>query len=517
MRDDSTLLHDYAVSGSQAAFAELVRRHVDLVYGAAFRRTNGDAALTEEIVQQVFAALAQEAAALRSHTLLTGWLYVTTRHAAATALRAENRRRAREHQAHLMHTSVSSEPAADWSRLRPHLDRVIDELGERDRDAVLLRFVEGRPFAEIGRALQLSEDAARMRVDRALDKLRVLLARRGVTSTAAALSLLLTSHAAMAAPVGMAAAVSGTALATAAATGPGSSVALLSLMKTSQLAVAGALALLVAGGGAVHEARAGRQAEAALADARRDGATDTANLASLRTRTDVAEKSAAAAQAALDAARAAIAKPAPARTAALETADAGPFLERHPEVERALVGQRRARSAGTYAPLWRDLGLTPEQIERFLDLTLRGIPETIQLPSGQTLRYRLPGDRTEAMAQLQILLGDDGFARFRAYITDEASSAQLALQVAGSLYDTVAPLTAEQGRELRRILKDGRAPVEWSSRPQYDWPAISARAAQVLSPVQMAALFSYQAADEFQQAISQLGRRQAQPSSAPRK
>ncbi|MCX6956754.1 MAG: sigma-70 family RNA polymerase sigma factor, partial [Verrucomicrobia bacterium] len=183
MTDDLELLRRYLDEHSQAAFTELVRRHLDLVYGAAFRRTDGDAPLAEDIAQQVFTQLARDAAGLRRHPRLGGWLYVATRHATASAMRAERRRKLREEKAMNDPTAL---PEPDWRQLRPELDAVIDRLAESDRDAVLLRFFEAKAFAEIGATLGISEDAARMRVERALEKLRSLLARRGIASTATA-------------------------------------------------------------------------------------------------------------------------------------------------------------------------------------------------------------------------------------------------------------------------------------------------------------------------------------------
>ena len=244
--DDTELLRRYVADRSQAAFTELVTRHLDLVYSAAFRRTDGDAALAEDIAQQVFTTLARNAAALRGHTLLPGWLYVATRHAAASALRVERRRKAREQEAQAMNHLTSS-PEMDWRQLRPELDAVIDQLDERDRDAVLLRFFEGRPFAEIGAALRISEDGARMRVDRALEKLRALLAKRGVTSTAAALAIALANQAVVAAPAGLAATVTGTALSGAAAAG-GGAWAVLQFIAMNKLQIGIASTVIVAAG-----------------------------------------------------------------------------------------------------------------------------------------------------------------------------------------------------------------------------------------------------------------------------
>ena len=205
MNDDAALLRRYAEEKSEAAFAELVRRHLDLVYSAAQRRLGGDAHRAADVAQQVFATLAREAARLSRHTVLTAWLYAATRHAAIDAIRADRRRQVREQEAHLMQTLAATPTLdAEWERLRPVLDAVMDELAEADRTAVLLRFFQQRPFAEIGATLHLSDDAARMRVDRALDKLRALLARRGITSTTAALGATLVHQAIAAAPAGLA-------------------------------------------------------------------------------------------------------------------------------------------------------------------------------------------------------------------------------------------------------------------------------------------------------------------------
>lgn len=251
MRDDSELLRCYAETRSEAAFAELVRRHLDLVYFSSLRRCGGDSHRAEDVAQQVFTELARRAASLGHHTSLVGWLYTTTRNLSAKAVRAEQSRRAREQAAHLMNEadSTSSDAAADWERLRPELDHVLDLLPERDRDAILLRFFGNRPFAEIGRVLKVSDDAARVRTDRALEKLRALLQRRGVTSTAAALALALGASSAMASPPALSATVTTTALAQAAATGgtgAGLTASLaMTLAKVSGGTLAAALALIL--------------------------------------------------------------------------------------------------------------------------------------------------------------------------------------------------------------------------------------------------------------------------------
>jgi RNA polymerase sigma factor (sigma-70 family) len=233
--DDSTLLRQFAEDRSEEAFTEVVRRHLNLVYSAALRKTAGDAHLAQDVSQRVFVLLARNASALSRHPVLAGWLYTTTHYTAAKIVRTERRRQNREQEAQAMQDLCSSPaPEADWNRLRPVLDDVMHELSERDREAVLVRFFEGRPFAEVGARQGLSENAARMRVERALEKLHTLLVRRGITSTTAALTLLLADHAVIAAPAGLAATLSGAAVAGAAAAG-GSTFALWQFMSTPKL------------------------------------------------------------------------------------------------------------------------------------------------------------------------------------------------------------------------------------------------------------------------------------------
>src|SRR5476651_12320 len=121
--NDSDLLRRYAEERSEESFAELVRRHVNLVYYAALRQTGGDATLAEDATQVVFTDLARKAESLLGRPALTGWLYTSTRFAAAKARRGERRRQAREQEAHLMHELThDSAPATDWERLRPVID-----------------------------------------------------------------------------------------------------------------------------------------------------------------------------------------------------------------------------------------------------------------------------------------------------------------------------------------------------------------------------------------------------------
>ena len=244
-RDDE-LLRRYAEEKSEDAFAELVRRHLDLVYSAALRQVNGDAHLAQDVAQMVFTELSRKAASLSHRPVLTGWLYTCAHFCAAKAVRTERRRHSREQEAQAMQELLDNhghEP--DWERVRPVLDRVMVELSEPDRDAILMRYFEKRPLGEIGERLGLSEDAARKRVDRALEKLRALLVRRGLT-TSAALAVAISANAVHAAPAGLAAVVTAGAVAGSAA-GAGATMTLLKLMTMTKLQI-GIVGAVLAGG-----------------------------------------------------------------------------------------------------------------------------------------------------------------------------------------------------------------------------------------------------------------------------
>jgi RNA polymerase sigma factor (sigma-70 family) len=218
MTDDAALLRRYADECAEDAFAELVRRHIDFVYAVALRQTRGNSALAEEVTQTVFTDLARKAAATSRHVVLVGWLHTATRFAAAKAIRAESRRHAREQEAFAMNERLQESTATiDWQRVQPVIDEVLGQLKERERLAILLRYFEGKPFAEVGAKLALTETAARSCVDRALEKMRVLLSARGVSSTSAALGIALTNQMSIAAPAGLVTAVASTALASASA------------------------------------------------------------------------------------------------------------------------------------------------------------------------------------------------------------------------------------------------------------------------------------------------------------
>jgi len=211
MTDDMSLLREYARHNSEEAFATLVARYVNLVYSVA-RRQVRDPHLADEITQAVFIILARKAGSLGDPVILPGWLCRTARYASANALTLQRRRQQREQEAH-MQSSLNEPESEDWTQMAPLLDGALEQLGGKDHDAVVLRFFEGRSLNEVGLALGASEEAAKKRVARALDKLRKYFFKRGVTSTVAGLTGTLSAHAVQTAPVTLAKAVTAVALA----------------------------------------------------------------------------------------------------------------------------------------------------------------------------------------------------------------------------------------------------------------------------------------------------------------
>lgn len=205
MADDRQLLRRYATDGSEAAFGELVGRHLNLVFSAALRRTGGDTQLAQDVAQLVFTDLARKARSLSEDAVLAGWLHRATHYAVAQLLRTERRRVAREQEAVAMNTPDSN-PV--WEQIRPLLDEALDWLDATDRDAVLLRYFEHKSAKEIGQTLGTSEEAAQKRVSRAVERLREFFAKRGITVGASGLVALISANAVQAAPVGLAVTVS---------------------------------------------------------------------------------------------------------------------------------------------------------------------------------------------------------------------------------------------------------------------------------------------------------------------
>lgn len=207
---DIELLQDYARTGSETAFAELVKRHAGAVYASALRQLR-DPSLAEEVVQAVFILLARKASSFKPGVVLSGWLFRATQFAANDLLKAEYRRHRRETTAYHMNATEESAATPEseetlWERVSPVLDHCLAKLGETDRHALLLRFFQEKSLAEVGAALGIAEDAARKRVSRAVERLHALLTQSGAEVPADSLSPLLVGRSTNSVPNGLAAA-----------------------------------------------------------------------------------------------------------------------------------------------------------------------------------------------------------------------------------------------------------------------------------------------------------------------
>lgn len=488
MIDDSTLLRRYASDHAEDAFAELVRRHLPLVYSAAARRLGGDTHRAKDVAQVVFSTVARDAHHLAQHTVLTGWLYTTTRNAVIDVLRTEQRRRGREEEAQeLQLVSTGPEDTVDWSRLRPVLDAAMDELRAEDREAVLLRFFQARAFADIGAALGLSEDAARKRVERALDQLGDQLRRRKIASTAAALAVLLAGETIAATPAGLATAISSAALATS-----GAAAGTAAFFTAAKLKVG--LAAVVVGGGAVglvtqqraisalnKEVDVSQRQIAALA-------TENARLVQANTRA-VATSAAPVPSAAAPGVTASVAVP--------DGATAPTAGSRAP-INPARFAQYQQR-LGAFV---RQRGLTSAQAERLFailsewDDVSRDFQAAIRTqglvwtPEAQRLRNRL--QQQIENEPLTALLGEDGR---RAYFEFEAGSFYRALVEPFTRTLTRENLPLSDG-EITRLVALAKShmrtvrpdPTSMGSEAVVEWESVITTAAGFLTPAQIAVM-----------------------------
>jgi RNA polymerase sigma factor (sigma-70 family) len=271
MSETDELMSAYLKEGSEEAFAEIVRRHINFVYSTALRKLAGDTHLAQDVTQTVFADLARKARSLPSDTVLIGWLHRAACFRAADAVRHERRRRAREQKALDMQTSHES--SDQWIHLAPFLDDAMEKLSSTERDALLLRFIEGKTWREAGQTLALSEDAVQKRASRALEKLRAYFGRRGIAISAAALGAGLAVNWVQAAPAGLVATLTATGFAAASTAGLTTSLTETFLMTTkTKIAIAASLGLAAVTAPIVWQHQSNSQLRALLTAVRQENA-----------------------------------------------------------------------------------------------------------------------------------------------------------------------------------------------------------------------------------------------------
>lgn len=454
MKTDRDLLLEYVSFRSEDAFAELVNRHLGLVYSAALRQVGGDAHMAADVSQRVFTDLAGKAARLPPDIVLPAWLHTGTRYAAAKSVRSEQRRRAYEGQAaHAMNDDVADTSDAEWAQIRPLLDEALAGLGQTDREAVLLRFFQNRSYREIGDQLKIKEDTARVRVERALQRLAELLRRRRIRCAADALGIALLGHAASASvPVGMAQTIAATACATTtsvagASLGVGAGI---SLLKVSGVFILGSLTLGLLG--------------LALLELRRETATLRDRALSLQARS-----SAMAAVSPVGESVGVTSEPAGAEAAAkgLDQFSDRNFLG---DSEHGAVAARRHRryAMGNYRPVIDAMRLSPDETLELKELVATrwlaredAADLLDRMPDATPEMRRMAATQAEARITQRIegLLGPDRYAEFT-----EKWEANREYQINWTLFtefwDMGEPLGQDQKRGLSQLLAKRRSVVE---------------------------------------------------------
>ncbi len=479
MPDDAELLLRYTATRDEDAFAELVRRHLDGVYAAALRRVGGDVHFAEDVAQQVFTALARRAAAASRNPYLSAWLYTTTRHEASNVVRRERRRKAREQHAHAMNETLDGHGStpADWNRIAPLLDDAIDRLNDADRAAIVLRFVERRGFTEIGAVCDVSADAARMRVERALEKLRVQLSRRGLTSTAAALGIALSAHAVVPTPAAVAASVTSAALAGTTVVAGGAAATWVTFMSLTKMQTGAAFAAALAVSAALYETKraqemraaelAGGQAVAVAAArvaALEGEARDVIDRVAQRERERELERMRAARNAVVTNAAPAPAAPSDSQLEALrQQIRARHTLERtNPDYQRLMRETSRRDLVRQFGPLYEELRLPRERVAEFERIMVehdwkRTDAETAARLEGLSdsdavLKKVLAGVEQQRDAALRELLGSEQHGRYEQFRYSESVRYEITDWMAAALYQTTTPLTRAQANVLTEIL-----------------------------------------------------------------
>jgi RNA polymerase sigma factor (sigma-70 family) len=236
--DDITLLKQYA-GGDESAFTALFERHVHLVYSAALRQARNPSH-AEEVTQAVFILLARKAKSLSPKTVLSGWLYQAARLTTASLIKREIRRQRREQEVYMQ--TLTEPDTSLWEQILPLLDDAMGRLGEKDRNAIVLRFFENRTPQEVAAALKLNDVTARKRVSRALEKLQKFLFKRGIASTAGTLAGAISTHSVQPAPVALVKIIAAAAL----AKGAAASIPTLALAKTTVITLTMKTKIIVA-------------------------------------------------------------------------------------------------------------------------------------------------------------------------------------------------------------------------------------------------------------------------------
>lgn len=520
MTDTRQLLADYVASSSETAFRDLVASYVDLVYSAAIRLVNGDAHLAEDVAQTVFADLAKLARTLPKDVMLGGWLHRHTCFVASKVLRGERRRQERERQAVEMNSLEDHSPE-NLATLTPVLDDAVNQLNAEDRAAILLRFFEQKDFRSVGESLGSTEEAARKRVDRALEKLQGLLKVRGVTLSGAALATALSAGAVSAAPAGIALTVSTAALASVAAGvgATGTSLTILEIMSMTKIKVAVVTAVVAAGitiplvlqhnaktqlaeANAALQQQTKRNEELAAENARlaklsaqpvtsAPAVTNNPSLELLRLRGEVARLR---------------------QDLATERSTNGPSalsgLKSDPATWAALRAQQKVGMGALYKDFAKRLKLPDDQVEKLSDLLADDVMENIDHITA-ALRDKLTpaqmepifaGQEAAMLEKIQALLGPEAVAQYQEYtkrMTSNISAEQFKEMLSGEKAEQVAKARQIYDlmlEETRQALADAGLPENYQTLPILNFRNIASEATEAQSLQLMKSIYDKTAA-----------------------
>jgi RNA polymerase sigma factor (sigma-70 family) len=514
--DDSELLLRYCRDRSEAAFTELVHRHLRMVYFAALRQVNGDAHLAQDVSQDVFTQMALKAPLLASRPSVAGWLYISARFVAARRTRGERQRMARHIRAQgVIEENANTSSSIDWERLAPVIDEALHGLNERDRELVLLRYFQESSFVQISSRMGLSSDAARFRLKRALEKMRASLARRGIESTSTALALALAGQAQAGVPFGAAATIARAALA---APMPVPSAFSLShiLMSASKLKIGVTAVTAMVIGTLVFQnlrqsitMRALRQQFSALQTEAKTLHEQVASFQSAGNR-NVAGS------------------PRQSNEARIEPSRS---VTSNPVFQNLQAIQARGLLDGRYGALFKALSLTPEQLDQFKHLLIEkeqtardALIATTQGGMGSDLIGQAVGNAIGPLdQQIHSLLGDSGYSEFQQFQHTLPERASVAL-LQQSLSYTSSPLSDDQTSQLIQLLAQS-APEGMRIDVADSGPLVSSQSAQItdqeitqaqaiLSDQQVQALKQLQQQQQAQKQMQQILRQNATASAA---
>ena len=435
---DQQLLRDYAESRRETAFAELVHRHIDLVYSAALRMVR-DAHLAQDVTQGVFVALAGNALQLAGHPVLSGWLHCTARNLAAKAVRSDARRRVREQEAATMNELLSAESEPSWEAIAPYLDDALGELNAADREALLLRYFEKKSAPEMAGILGISDEAAQKRVNRAVERLRELFSKRNVTIGSGGLVVLISANAVQSAPVGLAATISavglaGTAISTSTIVAATKTIAMTTLQKVLITTVVAVLA-----GAGIYEAKQAAQLRKQVQTLQQDQGPLAERIQQLQKERDEATNELALAAEKTDAN-----KHAPAEMLKLRgevgalrqekkmTGEKSPLskVTADPAVKKMMRDQQKLGMGIIYKDFAKQLGLTSNMTGKLNDLLADNVMDNVDLitqalhdgKSEADINQIFAASDQDLQAKIQALLGDDALAKYKDYTQNLGST-----------------------------------------------------------------------------------------------